>query len=117
MGFSLRFLGCLVHIAERRFTPRQFREFDLRVYSNLRCAMAVTINGKPITMEPEIQGARYLWPNLQAPPGKTTVTVIAQANEKVFKDSVVWELPDALPVKIAPHSEEIAPRSEANPDF
>ncbi len=107
----------MLHIAERRFTPRQFREFDLRVYSNLRCAMVVTINGKPITIEPEIQGARYLWPNLQAPPGKWTVTVIANTKDKELTDSVIWEFPDILPPKSALRPEETLPKPDDNSDF
>jgi len=107
----------MLHIAERRFTARVFREFDLRVYSNLPGRLAVTMNGEPLKAHPEILGRRYLWPNLQAPPGKVKITVTGEANGKTFTDSVEWDLPDLLPPRAAPKPGDEPPKPPEKPDF
>jgi beta-galactosidase len=107
----------VLHIAERRFTPRQFREFDLRVYSNLKTALTVTVNGAAVAAPPDIHGVRHLWPDLRAPAGRTTVTVTAQVGGRTLSDSVAWDLPDVLPIKSTSPPGDAQPKPEPKPDF
>jgi beta-galactosidase len=107
----------MLHIAERRFTPRLFREFDLRVYSNLPGRLTVTLNGEPLKTHPEILGKRFIWPSIQAPPGRVRITVVGQAEGKVFSDSVEWELPDRLPPPQARKRGDEPAKPPEKPDF
>lgn len=108
----------MLYIAERRYDVRQFREFDLRVYSNLPGALTVTINGQPVEAKPETTGARFVWPSLQAPAGKVDVVVTGTVNGKEVRDTVQWHLPDVLPPKstVRPLVEQ-TPAAEPKPDF
>lgn len=102
----------VLHIAEARFTPREFKEVDLRVYSNIGMP-SVSINGVPLTAKPIQTGIRYLWPNLVLPVGAVRITAQAKSGARDFTSAVAWEIPDALPVKkVVP-----APPPEKKPGF
>ncbi len=88
----------VLHIAEGRFTEREFKEVDLRIYCNVGLP-TVTINGTPLTNKPLQHGVRFLWPNVVLPPGKVTVTASLLREGKTLTHEVTWMVPDVMPVK------------------
>ncbi len=105
----------VLHLCEQRFTPRRYREVDLRVYCNLGDDVAVTINGQPYVDKPQRTGVRLIWPDVLLPVGAVTIQVTCTAGGKVHTDTASWEIPDLLPAATGRPSDKPAPTP--NPDF
>lgn len=96
----------VLHLCEQRFTPREYREADIRVYSNLAEQLTLTVNGEQVMTLPEQFGKRTIWPHVRLPVGQATVVVTAVKNGREFQDRAVWEVPDRMPPGRKPAHEQ-----------
>jgi len=81
----------MVHIAGRRFNPRNTATVDLAVYSN-QTTLQLRVNDQTLDVTPSVQGHTFLWAGLPLVLGDNRVVVVARGagDQALATDSVVW---------------------------
>jgi beta-galactosidase len=93
----------VVYIAGRRFNPRPWLAFPVKVYANLS-PLRLTVNGRPAGTV-EAGGPVFLWPDVTMRQGRNVVEVEGERGGVTYRDVVTWTVVRAdrlaLPLSLA----------------
>jgi beta-galactosidase len=82
----------MVHIAGRRFNPRNTETVDIKVYSNSAEPPRLRVNDQPVAMAPEGRRPVFVWKGVPLALGENRVRadVLGPGDSGAAEDSVVW---------------------------
>jgi beta-galactosidase len=82
--------GPMVHITEKRFTPRPAGRVTVKVYSNCE-SVELVVDGKSLGAKQSLD-RRFLWDNVVLSEGTQMLTAHAFEGGKTISDTCAWEV-------------------------